>query len=306
MDLNRLTNKSQQALVAARDQAQARNHSGIHPAHLLRALIAQTDGIVLPLLQAIGVQPPAVRSAVESILAKMPQVYGGTDPQMTPDLSRVLEDAERRRVELKDDYISVEHLVLALAMSDDAAGRALRDLGIDQPAVLEGLKTVRGNQRVTSADPEDTLNALEKYGRDLTDAARRGKLDPVIGRDEEIRRVIQVLSRRTKNNPVLIGEPGVGKTAVVEGLARRIANGDVPDGLKTRMVALDLAAMVAGEVPREFEERLKAVLTEIADAEGEVITFIDENPRWSAPQRRKARWTRRTCSSRCWPEANSA
>ena len=194
MDMNKLTNKSQQALIAARDQAQARNHSGIHPAHLLRALIAQTDGIVLPLLQAMGIQPPAVRSAVEEILSKMPHVYGGTDPQMTPDLARVLEEADRRRVELKDDYVSVEHLFLALALSDDAAGRALRDLGIDRPAIMEGLKTVRGNQRVTSTDPEDTINALEKYGRDLTEIARQGKLDPVIGRDDEIRRVIQVLS----------------------------------------------------------------------------------------------------------------
>ncbi len=278
MDMNKLTNKSQQALIAARDQAQARNHSGIHPAHLLRALIVQTDGIVLPLLQAMGIQPPAVRSVVEEILSKMPHVYGGTDPQMTPDLSRVLEEADRRRVELKDDYVSVEHLFLALALSDDATGRALRDLGIDRSAIMEGLKTVRGNQRVTSTDPEDTINALEKYGRDLTEIARQGKLDPVIGRDDEIRRVIQVLSRRTKNNPVLIGEPGVGKTAIVEGLAGRIADGDVPEGLKSRrIVALDLSSLVAGAKYRgEFEERLKAVLDEIRAAEGRVITFIDE------------------------------
>ena len=278
MDLSKLTNKSQQALVAARDQATARNHSGIHPAHLLRALIAQTDGIVLPLLQAMDVQPPAVRSAAESLLSKMPQVYGGTDPQMTPDLSRVLEEADRRRAEFKDDYISVDHLFLGLAVSDDAAGEALRELGIDEALVLDGLRAVRGNQRVTSADPEATFNALEQYGRDLTEVARQGKLDPVIGRDDEIRRVIQVLSRRTKNNPVLIGEPGVGKTAIVEGLARRVADGDVPESLKSRrIVSLDLSALVAGAKYRgEFEERLKAVLDEIKAADGQVITFIDE------------------------------
>ncbi|MGF1667886.1 MAG: ATP-dependent chaperone ClpB [Acidimicrobiia bacterium] len=278
MDLSKLTTKSQQALVAARDQATARNHSGIFPAHLMRALTAQTDGIVFPLLQALDVTPAAVRSASEAILTKLPQVYGGSEPQMTPDLARVLEQADARRNELKDDYISVEHLILSLAESADPAGRALNELGITTVRILEALKAVRGNQRVTSADPEATFQALEQYGRDLTAMAQQGKLDPVIGRDEEIRRVIQVLSRRTKNNPVLIGEPGVGKTAIVEGLARRIADGDVPEGLKEKkLIALDLSAMVAGAKYRgEFEERLKAVLAEIKGAEGRIITFIDE------------------------------
>jgi ATP-dependent Clp protease ATP-binding subunit ClpB len=278
MDLSKLTTKSQQALVAARDQATARNHSGIFPAHLMRALTAQTDGIVFPLLQALDVTPAAVRSASEAVLAKLPQVFGGSEPQMTPDLARVLEQADARRNELKDDYISVEHLILSLAESADPAGRALNELGITTVRILEALKAVRGNQRVTSADPEATFQALEQYGRDLTAMAQQGKLDPVIGRDEEIRRVIQVLSRRTKNNPVLIGEPGVGKTAIVEGLARRIADGDVPEGLKEKkLIALDLSAMVAGAKYRgEFEERLKAVLAEIKGAEGRIITFIDE------------------------------
>jgi ATP-dependent Clp protease ATP-binding subunit ClpB len=278
MDLSRLTNKSQQALLAARDQATARNHSGIFPLHLLRALIAQTDGVVLPLLQAVKITPPALRAAVESALGKLAQVYGGTEPQMTPDLARVLEVAEERRAEFKDDYISVEHLFLGLLVSEDAAGRILRQQGATVDSVLAALREIRGHQRITSQDPESTFNALEQYGRDLTEDARRGKLDPVIGRDDEIRRVIQVLSRRTKNNPVLIGEPGVGKTAIVEGLARRIADGDVPEGLKDRrIVALDLGSMVAGAKYRgEFEERLKAVLTEIKAAEGRIITFLDE------------------------------
>ena len=278
MDLSRLTTRSQQALVAARDQATARNHGAMYPAHLLRALVAQTDGLVMPLLTTLEVAPNDVRQAAEVELGKLPQVFGGSEPQMTPDLARVLETADKRRSEFKDDYISVEHLILALAESNDATGQALRQLGVTPQAMLEGLKVLRGNQRITSADPEATFQALEQYGRDLTFMARQGKLDPVIGRDDEIRRVIQVLSRRTKNNPVLIGEPGVGKTAIVEGLARRIADGDVPEMLKSkRIVALDLGAMVAGAKYRgEFEERLKAVLTEIQASEGQVITFLDE------------------------------
>jgi ATP-dependent Clp protease ATP-binding subunit ClpB len=278
MDLSKLTTRAQQALVAARDQATARNHGGIHPAHLLRALVAQTEGLVLPLLQAIDVAPNDVRQLAEVELNKLPQVYGGSEPQMTQDLARVLEIADQRRSDFKDDYISVEHLLLGLAESTGPVGNALRDLGVRSEVILEGLKNLRGNQRITSADPEATFQALEQYGRDLTAVAREGKLDPVIGRDEEIRRVIQVLSRRTKNNPVLIGEPGVGKTAIVEGLALRIANRDIPESLKDRrIIALDLGAMVAGAKYRgEFEERLKAVLAEIKASEGQVITFLDE------------------------------
>jgi ATP-dependent Clp protease ATP-binding subunit ClpB len=278
MDLSKLTTRAQQALVAARDQATARNHGGIHPAHLLRALVAQTEGLVLPLLQAIEVAPNDVRQLAEVELNRLPQVYGGSEPQMTQDLARVLEIADQRRSDFKDDYISVEHLLLGLAESSGPVGTALRDQGVRAEVILEGLKNLRGNQRITSADPEATFQALEQYGRDLTAVAREGKLDPVIGRDEEIRRVIQVLSRRTKNNPVLIGEPGVGKTAIVEGLALRIANRDVPESLKhRRIVALDLGAMVAGAKYRgEFEERLKAVLAEIKASEGQVITFLDE------------------------------
>ena len=278
MNPERLTQKSRQGLVAASAGAAERNHPTVTPVHILGALLDQTDGITLPLVQAAGASVPKLRAAVASNLDSLAKTYGGSEPGFDAASSRVLARADQRREEMKDDFVSVEHLLLALTDVDGAVKSMLAAEGVTADSLLAALKQVRGSQRVRSDDPESTFDALSQYGRDLTDAARSGKLDPVIGRDEEIRRVIQVLSRRTKNNPVLIGEPGVGKTAVVEGLARRIADGDVPDGLKTkRIVALDLSAMVAGAKYRgEFEERLKAVLTEIADAEGEVITFIDE------------------------------
>ena len=278
MNPERLTQKSRQSLVAASEGAVERNHPSVTPAHILGALLDQTDGITLPLVQAAGASVPRLRAAVASELDRLPKAYGGSEPSFDAASSRILARADERRDEMKDDFLSVEHLLLALTDVEGSVKGILAADGVTADSLLDALKQVRGSQRVRSDDPESTFDALSQYGRDLTDAARSGKLDPVIGRDEEIRRVIQVLSRRTKNNPVLIGEPGVGKTAVVEGLARRIADGDVPDGLKSkRIVALDLSAMVAGAKYRgEFEERLKAVLTEIADAEGEVITFIDE------------------------------
>ncbi len=278
MDLNRFTHKSQQAVIGARTEAERRNHQSAAPGHLLAALLGQTDGITMPVLAKLDIDPGALRGELEVLLEATPMVFGDTEIAFSPTLIRVLERAERERDAMKDDYVSVEHLLLAVAAADDPAGGVLRNAGATKDAVLGALAQVRGNQRVTSQDPESTFDALEQYGRDLVEEARAGKLDPVIGRDDEIRRVIQVLSRRTKNNPVLIGEPGVGKTAIVGGLARRIVDGDVPEGLKSkRVVALDLGAMVAGAKFRgEFEERLKAVLTEITAAEGEIITFIDE------------------------------
>ena len=277
MELDRFTHKAQQALGDAQELARRAHHQAVEPAHLGLALMAQTDGIIYPILTGLGVQPPEFRAALERHLDTLPRVYGG-QLSMSQALLRTLEDAQRQQQSMRDEYLSVDHLLLALANSDDPAGAALRELGAAPEALLQRLTEVRGAQRVTSQDPESTFNALEQYGRDLTSLAREQKLDPVIGRDDEIRRVMQVLSRRTKNNPVLIGEPGVGKTAIVEGLARRIADGDVPEGLKSkRIVALDLGAMVAGAKYRgEFEERLKAVLNEIKSAQGEIITFLDE------------------------------
>ena len=269
LDPNKWTLKTQEAFSAAVEQAKSLSNPEVTSDHLLAALLRQTEGgITLPILDKLGVDHRSVRNQADEAVAKLPKAYGGSEPRLSRALSSVMDEADTARQELGDEYLSVEHLLLALAS----------ELGASKEDVLGALREVRGSHRVTSQNPEDQYQALEKFGRDLTAAARAGKLDPVIGRDEEIRRVIQVLSRRTKNNPVLIGEPGVGKTAIVEGLARRIVDGDVPTSLEDkRVVSLDVSAMVAGAKYRgEFEERLKAVLKEITDSEGQIITFIDE------------------------------
>jgi ATP-dependent Clp protease ATP-binding subunit ClpB len=279
VQFDNLTHKSQEALQAAGGLARDRHHPEIVPAHLLSALLSQTDGVVLPLVQKLGVTPTALRNRVVEVLEATPAAYGASgEVRISRALGRVLEAASEEAAQLGDDYVSTEHLLLALAGGGERIAAILTEVGITRDAILGALKDVRGSQRVTSQDPESTYEALEKYARDLTKQARDGKLDPVIGRDEEIRRTIQVLVRRTKNNPVLIGEPGVGKTAIVEGLARRIVEGDVPTLLADkRLVELDLSAMVAGAKYRgEFEERLKAVLKEIESSDGQIITFIDE------------------------------
>jgi len=279
MNLNKLTEKAQEAILASQNLATEYNHSEVTPEHLLVTLVEQSGGIVPSVLRKIALDPARVATEARALLKPLPQAYGG-DVRLSPRMKLIVDSAQAEATRLQDEYVSTEHLLLALATETgrSPAAQLLQRLGVSKDVLYKALTEVRGNQRVTSPNPESTYEALTRYGRDLTQLARSGKLDPVIGRDEEVRRVIQVLSRRTKNNPVLIGEPGVGKTAIVEGLAQRIVRGDVPEGLKDKKIfALDMGALVAGAKYRgEFEERLKAVLKEIMESEGQIVLFIDE------------------------------
>src|SRR5580700_6867241 len=282
MNVEKMTERVGDALNAAYSRALHEHNTQTTPEHLLAALLDQERGIAPDILAKAGVDVKAFRKKVDESISHLPRLSGpnaeSAQVTLAPELSRIMTAAESEANALQDDYVSVEHVLLAMSQASGAVGKLFRDAGLTKDKLLAALRDVRGNQRVTSKDPEGTYKSLERYGRDLTLEAERGKLDPVIGRDDEIRRIVQVLSRRTKNNPVLIGDPGVGKTAIVEGLAQRIVRGDVPEGLKgRRIVSLDMGALIAGAKYRgEFEERLKAVLKEVLDAAGEVVLFIDE------------------------------
>jgi ATP-dependent Clp protease ATP-binding subunit ClpB len=278
MQPDRFTIKSQEALKAALDIAPEHRHSQVAPIHLLAALLRQESGIVMPVLDKIGVSTDAMQADVANALGELPKLATEAEPTTSPELLAILRAAEREMRDLKDQFVSVEHLLLALAQDDNLAGRVLKAHGVTHERLLQAVADVRGSHQVTDQSPEEKIQALERFGRDLTEEARDGRLDPVIGRDDEIRRVIQVLSRRTKNNPVLIGEPGVGKTAIVEGLAQRIVSDDIPESLKDRrVISLDIGALLAGSKYRgEFEERLKAVMKEVSDERGRVVLFLDE------------------------------